>query len=221
MSIQLSFPPRAAAWLLRLFAPENHAAAIAGDLSEEFSTIASERGTSHARTWYWRQTVRSIAHLAGAQFRQEPRAIAVGAIGTLLMLQCGQLMLETAARLLLERYEVYAWISASRFWTIYMLGLEHTLLPLIAGWILAAAAKHRAVAAAVVASVLMWSGPLITFWILLHSRYFPDLRHWFTGHIVTHGLLFPLIPTLSLLAGVILCRTVATAHRDLRSTSSL
>lgn len=54
-------PPRLALWLLdRAFDP-SAAEAIAGDLTEEFHAIAARRGRVTARTWFWRQTLLSLA----------------------------------------------------------------------------------------------------------------------------------------------------------------
>jgi hypothetical protein len=43
-----------------------------GDLLEEFSQLASKSGIAFARSWYWRQTLKSLVHLAGAGFRNTP-----------------------------------------------------------------------------------------------------------------------------------------------------
>ena len=67
-------PPRIATWLIGLFTSDNEAEAIPGDLLEEFSHLASKAGVAIARRWYWRQTGKTITHLAGGAFRSAPRA---------------------------------------------------------------------------------------------------------------------------------------------------
>ncbi len=44
----LAHPPRIASWLVELFASAEQAESILGDLSEEFSDLASRSGIDHA-----------------------------------------------------------------------------------------------------------------------------------------------------------------------------
>jgi hypothetical protein len=68
--------PRLAAWVVELFTSANQAQAILGDLAEEFSDMTSKSGVLSARRWYWRQSLRSIAHLAGSSIRTAPWSLA-------------------------------------------------------------------------------------------------------------------------------------------------
>jgi hypothetical protein len=65
-------PPRLAAWVVDLFASASQAQAILGDLAEEFADMSSQSGVLSARRWYWRQSLETIAHLAGAALRVAP-----------------------------------------------------------------------------------------------------------------------------------------------------
>ena len=65
-------PPRLAMWLLTLFALDNAAEHILGDLLEEFTRLASKSGVSFARRWYWRQTFKTVVQLAVLGFRTAP-----------------------------------------------------------------------------------------------------------------------------------------------------
>lgn len=65
-------PPRLAAYFVDLFSPANHAESILGDLSEEFSDLTASSSVAHARQWYWHQSAKTLAHLAGAAFRVTP-----------------------------------------------------------------------------------------------------------------------------------------------------
>src|SRR5215510_5219875 len=69
-------PPRLAAWLVSLFGSSEQAESILGDLSEEFLDIVSKSGIAFARRWYWRQSLKTIAHLAGSSFRTAPWLLA-------------------------------------------------------------------------------------------------------------------------------------------------
>ena len=59
---RITRPPRIASWLIGLFVPEARHT-ILGDLHDEFFSIAHHRGFSVASDWYWRQVLKSIAHL--------------------------------------------------------------------------------------------------------------------------------------------------------------
>jgi hypothetical protein len=69
-------PPRLAAWLVYLFASVEDAESILGDLHEEFLDVASKSGIVPARRWHWRQSVKTIAHLARSSFRTAPWSLA-------------------------------------------------------------------------------------------------------------------------------------------------
>jgi len=65
-------PPRIATWLIDLSTTPEKAESILGDLLEESSDLASKSGAASARRWYWWQSLRTIAHLFGAEFRVGP-----------------------------------------------------------------------------------------------------------------------------------------------------
>jgi hypothetical protein len=69
-------PPSIAAWLVSLFGSADQAESILGDLEEEFSEIASKSAAVSARGWYWRQSLKTIAQLAGAGVRNAPWPLA-------------------------------------------------------------------------------------------------------------------------------------------------
>jgi len=79
-------PSCVAAWLVSLFALQNDAEPILGDLAEEFSAIESGSGTCAARRWYWRQSLRSAARLFWMAFRSAPWLIACTTLAGLLIL---------------------------------------------------------------------------------------------------------------------------------------
>src|SRR5258707_14720044 len=88
--------PRIAAWLIELVTPHEQAESIPGDLLEEFSELASRSGLTSARRWYWRQSVKTIAHLAGAGFRVAPWSIVGTVLGGYLLLAFGESLPERA-----------------------------------------------------------------------------------------------------------------------------
>ena len=74
-----------AVWLVSLFTPTADEEAIVGDLLEEFSHVASERGALQARWWLWRQTLRTIGELAVGGFRSAPWTISAVVCGAFLL----------------------------------------------------------------------------------------------------------------------------------------
>src|SRR5438309_11999022 len=74
-------PPPFAIWLVDLFTPDEEGEAIQGDLLEEYSELALKCGVASARGWYWRQSVKSIAHLIGTGFRVAPWSVVGGVVG--------------------------------------------------------------------------------------------------------------------------------------------
>ena len=67
-------PPRLAAFVLRAVASSSDRRFVVADLSEEFSRIAAQEGPAAARAWYWRQTLSSLAPLAGDRFVRAARS---------------------------------------------------------------------------------------------------------------------------------------------------
>ena len=74
-------PPRFAVWLLTLFALDDEAESILGDLLEEFTLLASSSGGPFARRWYWRQTLNTVLQLAVLGFRTSPWLTAAAIAG--------------------------------------------------------------------------------------------------------------------------------------------
>ncbi|MFC1725034.1 ABC transporter permease [candidate division KSB1 bacterium] len=57
-----SAPPKFAQILLKKLFPEEWCITMEGDLEEVFSDIAAQRGNFKAKSWYWRQVIKSIVH---------------------------------------------------------------------------------------------------------------------------------------------------------------
>jgi hypothetical protein len=163
-------PPRFATWLVDMFTPYTQVEAVRGDLLEEFSEQALKEGARSARRWYWRQSVKTIAHLFAAAFRGAPWTMA-GAIlagwltdlgGWSADVQAGfDSLLYGAAGVVLKRYPVYHYVNAHLFWTIYNPFLIHkVIVAMLMGCVAGAIAKERETIAATSLSFL-W-GILLT-----------------------------------------------------------
>jgi hypothetical protein len=162
MTSQAGFvqPPRIAAWLVTLFTPAEQAESILGDLLEEYSHVLSKSGVAFARSWYWRQTVKTIAHLAGAGFRGAPWSTAAAVAGGCLLMRFGLMFYGQAMEAVLDRFGVYEHLSdlgrqqpsanvaaAYMFWITRGMLIGRVLVAMLAGGIVAAAAKGREMAA--------------------------------------------------------------------------
>jgi hypothetical protein len=82
---QSSHTPRVAVLLLNLFAQGEEAASLLGDLSEESFEVEAKSGTAAARQWYWRQTLKTLAHLFACDFRNAPWSTSALVIGGFLL----------------------------------------------------------------------------------------------------------------------------------------
>jgi hypothetical protein len=149
-------PPRLAARLVDLFASPDHAEALLGDLSEEFSDIASKSGVVCARRWYWRQAAKSIAHLAVVGFRLAPWSLTGAVLLGFALRWFGSSLPERIIIRILRaqrpysdlHYDLYVWLVT---WGIPIAGVvEMTLI----GCVVAAVAKGREIVATVVLGIV-------------------------------------------------------------------
>ena len=143
-------PPRIATWLIGLFTSDNEAEAIPGDLLEEFSHLASKSGVAIARRWYWRQTGKSITHLAGGAFRSAPWFMAAVVVGGFLLhgflhALPGKVLSEVTDRYLAfwsSHFQAYMWVLNGMM-------IAHLMASLLVGCMVALAAKGREMVATV------------------------------------------------------------------------
>jgi hypothetical protein len=173
-------PPRIALWLVSQFTPAEESESIQGDLFEEFSQLASKSGVAVARSWYWRQTVKTIVHLAGSSIRMAPWSTTVGIVGGLLLLRFVSGLPDKALSAVTDRYLAYWSIhfKAYMFWATDGMLLGHLLGSMLVGCVAALAAKGREMVAATTLSLIhgamigaslvwaAWHGPMDVAWML-------------------------------------------------------
>jgi len=142
-----------ASWLVGLFAAGERAASIEGDLLEEFSELVSRSGVGPARRWYWRQSVKTAAALAGCGFRAAPwSTLAVALAGYLLFAAAASLPERVTVAVLQAGWHdvtpYYTWRQAQNylFWLNNGVWIGRLLLPLLVGCAVAAVAKGRELA---------------------------------------------------------------------------
>lgn len=151
MSSQSEFgqPPRMAVWLITLFGPAGQAESIQGDLLEEFSHVASKWGVAFARRWYWRQTVKTAAHLARAGFHTAPWTIAAAVVGGFLLRWLLSWWSDPAIKGAIEsvleaRYRAYEQDPhLYLFWLTNMMLIERLIVNTLIGGMVAVAAKGQ------------------------------------------------------------------------------
>jgi len=153
-------PPRIALWLVDLFAPSEQAESIPGDLLEEFSELASKSGDAFARRWYWRQSVKTVAHLFATGFLVVPWLIAGTVVGGWLLCWVFYWSTQKAVVAVLYKYQVYAHIDAYVFWLIYAVLIQRLIEPFIVGCIIAVVAKGREMVVTMTLGLIIgaWSG---------------------------------------------------------------
>ncbi len=149
-------PPRMATWLVNLFTPAEEGESILGDLLEEFSYLASKSGVAFARRWYWRQAVKTIAHLAGTGFRVAPWSTTAVVVRGFLLLRFVSGLPERAIFAVLERYQVFDHhFDAYVFFATYGIATGHVIASMFVGCVVALAAKGREMVATTTLSLVL------------------------------------------------------------------
>jgi hypothetical protein len=167
-------PPRAAAWLVELFASPQEADGLLGDLAEEFSAAVVRDGEAEARRHYRRHARHTVWDLAVVQWRTRPWwSAAIAATGMILVTGIGPAgifvtgPISLAARTLVARYPVYDYVAASVFWQIVLL-----LPSLLIGFLIALVARTiglRSMSAGLVfvVAIAIWNAadvPIAMWW---------------------------------------------------------
>ena len=99
-------PPRFAVWLLTLFAFDDKAESILGDLLEEFTLLASKSGAPFARRWYWRQSLKTVLQLAVLGFRTAPWLITAAVVGGFFLRSVVSRLVEPTIFAVIEKYQI-------------------------------------------------------------------------------------------------------------------
>jgi hypothetical protein len=142
---QFAQPPRIAVWLISLFALSEEAETILGDLLEEFSILASKSGVASARSWYWRQTIKTVPRLAGFGFRTAPWLTAGAVAGGFLLRKLVGPLVGSAIFAVIERYPGYFehHFSTYVFFASTAIDIGHLITFLLIGFTIALVAKGR------------------------------------------------------------------------------
>jgi hypothetical protein len=137
-------PPRMANRFVNLFATVEEAGSLQGDMLEEFSQLASKSGLAFARSWYWRQTWKTIAHLIGTAFLMAPWLTAATVIGGFLLNRLVSGLPERAVFAALTRYQVFDHhFSAYVFFATDGIAIGHVIASMFIGCAVALVARDR------------------------------------------------------------------------------
>ncbi len=149
-------PPRFATWLVNLFTAGEEAESILGDLLEEYFHLASTSGASIARRWYWRQAVKTIAHLAGTGFRVAPWSTTAAVAGGFLLMRFASGLPESAIFAVLHRYRVFDHhFNVYVFFATDGIAIGHVIASMFVGCLVAMAAKGREIVATTMLSLVL------------------------------------------------------------------
>ena len=145
MTSQAGFvrPPRISTWLVKLFASTEEES-ILGDLLEEYSDLASKSGIVFARRWYWRQAVKTIAHLVRIGFRGAPWSTTAAVIGGFLLHRFVSGLPDKLLSAVTDRYLAF-WSTHFKayIWMLNGMPIEHLIGSMFVGCVVALAAKGR------------------------------------------------------------------------------
>ena len=176
-------PPRIAVWLVNLFTPAEEAESILGDLLEEYSHLVSKSGAAFAQRWYWRQTLKTIAHLAGTGFRVAPWSTTAAVVGGFFLLRFASGLPEPAIFAVLRRYRVFErHFNAYVFFATDGIAIGHIIASMFVGCIVALAAKGREMVATMTLALVLGAMAGAASLVLLargHDSFPPWMLPWY------------------------------------------
>lgn len=148
-------PPRIATWLLALFTPAEVTDSILGDLLEEFSGLVIEPGLVFARRWYWRQTLRTIAHAGGYAVSSAPWLLLLAVLGGLWLIGFATRSSDHAMQTFLDAHRYYeSHPDAYLFWSKFPLEMGRVIVCGLVGALVALTAKRMEMIAVIAISLI-------------------------------------------------------------------
>jgi len=148
-------PPRIARWLLTLFTPAEVTESIMGDLLEEFSGLVIKSDLAFARRWYWRQTLRTIAHAGGNGVSSAPWLMLGVILGGLWLIGFATRSSAHAMQTFLDAHRLYeSHPNAYLSWSKFPLEIGRVIICGLVGAIVALAAKRMEIIAVIAVSLL-------------------------------------------------------------------
>jgi hypothetical protein len=192
-------PPRIASWMIGMFASQQQAEAIDGDLFEEFSEIKISRGEWAARRWYWKQSLNTSVHLFWTAFCSAPGLIAVTTIGAFSFLWATQWLPGRLVYGVLEHYSDFFDAHFYGWWFSVHYGgaIVGWTVAILLGCLIGAVARGKEIVAAATFGVFRIVGaPILTialFWsyrALFPHDHFMNWNTAYIGVVVMRGINF-------------------------------
>ena len=202
-------PPRIATWLVNQFT-SGGGESIVGDLLEEFSHLASKSEVAIARRWYWRQTVKTIAHLFTSGFRDAPWSTTAAVISGFVLLRFASGLPDQLLSAITDRYLAY-WSNHFRaymFWATDGMLVGHLILSMFVGCFVALVAKGREMVATMTLGLVLCVMAGVGDLVLLAKQPMDDPFAW---------MLFQSTGPLAIVVGGIFVRARRSAAKTLRS----
>ncbi len=200
-------PPRIAVWLVGLFTPDHEAESIPGDLLEEFSNLASNSGVPFARRWYWRQSLKTIAHLFGTGFRVAPWSTGAAVAGGYLLGSFVHGLPDKVLSAVTDSYLGY-WsnhFKAYMFWATDGMWAAHLILSVFVGCMVALVAKGREMVATMTLAIVLYT--------MVGVAYFASVaKHW-PMDLALSWMLFQCSGPFASIVGAVIVRTSRSAAR--------
>jgi hypothetical protein len=206
-------PPRIAVWLLDLFISEKQGESIHGDLFEEFSGLASKSGVVSARRWYWRQSLKTIAHVDTGFHAALLRIAGAVLLGLLLLWvgfpQPGRAIIAIVMR---YRYRFQGVGVPARFIGLVCVPLAiqigSVIVAMSVGCVVAVAAKGAEMVATMMLSLALNALAVLAhldlMWVMLHLPYY--------FFLLQHEVMFLVSSSIAIvIAGVIIRMSRSTA----------
>jgi Fe2+ transport system protein B len=150
-------PPRIAVWVVNLFAPSEEAESISGDLQEEFAQVASKSGAAVARSWYWRQAVKTIVDLAASGLSSAPWSTTAAVVAGFFLHGFVHGLPDKLLAAVTDRYLAY-WsthFKAYMFCATDGMFIAHVIASVFVGCIVALAVRGRELVATVMLAVVL------------------------------------------------------------------
>jgi hypothetical protein len=137
-------PPWLASWLVFFCAPAPQSDAILGDLHEEFVVISEEAGATAARSWYWRNALRTIVDLLASAMRAAPFRLAGTLLSALFVQSYAFRSYAVVMNQVLNHYRMYESHPDAYVWFFnWGFNCWHLAIAFIFGMLVAAASRDR------------------------------------------------------------------------------
>jgi hypothetical protein len=192
-------PPRLAVWLLTLFALDQEAESILGDLAEEFTLLASKFGIAVARRWYWRQTLKTVYQLADHGYRTAPLPTLIAVLGGFSLRGVLAKWVEPSIFGVIEKYQIPEHhFSAYMFLASTGIDIGHLITFVLVGFVAAFVAKGREMVATMSLG-LFWGALTVASFpaVVMQSGY---------GTALSRGMVYFADSLVMVIAGVIVRR---------------